>query len=129
MDKIIIKDLEFHSHCGTTRAEREIGHRLKATIELFGSVNRAAKSDRLESAVDYTKLCGHLLKIGRNSRVCLLETLAVNMAQEVLDNFPVSEVRVLLEKPLPPVEALRGSFSVEIVRKIPSHNKKKTKRK
>jgi len=129
MDKIVIKDLEFHSHCGTTRAEREIGHRLKARVELYGSLKWAAKSDRLESTVDYTKLCDRLLKIGRNSRVCLLETLAVNMAQEVLDHFPISEVKILLEKPLPPVEAIRGSFSVEIIRKTPSHNKKKSQKK
>ena len=129
MDKMIIKDLEFHSHCGTSRAEREIGQRLKATIELYGSVNRAAKSDRLESAVDYTKLCAHLLKVGRNSQAHLLETLAVKMAQEVLDRFPISEVKILLEKPFPPVEAIRGSFSVEVVRNISSRNKKKNQKK
>lgn len=129
MDKIIIKELEFHSHCGTTPAEREIGQRLRATIELYGSISKAAKSDRLESAVDYTRLCDHLLKIGRNSRVCLLETLAVNMAQEILDHFPINEVKILLEKPIPPMEAIRGSFSVEIVRKSPSPIKKKKQKK
>jgi dihydroneopterin aldolase len=125
-DRIIVSGLEFHSHCGVTPAEREAGHRLSATVEIVSHLDRAASEDRLGSTVDYTRLCDLLLKLGRKSRYHLLETLAVKMAQEVLATFPILEVRVRLEKPLPPMEAIRGSFAVEVVRRrqLPKRKKK-----
>ncbi len=125
-DRIIVSGLEFHGHCGITPAEREVGHRLSATVEIVSPLDRVTLEDRLGATVDYTRLCDLLLKLGRESRCRLLETLAVKMAREVLAAFPILEVRVRLEKPLTPVEAIRGSFAVEVIRRRQlSHRKKK----
>lgn len=117
MDRMVIDGLEFHSHCGTTPEERKIGQRLKARVEIFGSLEKAAKMDSLKSAIDYVALCRCILQTGKKVRCRLLETLANRMAQEIFLNFSVQEVRIQLEKPFPPIDEILHSFSVEVVRK------------
>lgn len=124
MDRMVIDGLEFHSHCGTTPEERKIGQRLKAKVEILGSLEKTAKKDSLNSAIDYVALCRCILQTGKKVRCRLLETLADQMAQEILLTFPVQEVRIQIEKPFPPIDEILKSFSVEVLRK-----KRITKRK
>lgn len=116
MDKLAIYEIEFHGHCGVTEAERTIGQRLSVDVEMECDTAGAARSDRLEEAVDYDHLCGEIVKIGRESRLHLIETLAERVAGKILEDRRIRSVTVRVKKCLPPREEIRGGVVVEIVR-------------
>ncbi len=116
MDRLAIYEIEFHGHCGVTEEERTIGQRLSVDVEIECDVAGAARSDRLEETIDYDRLCGEIVKIGRESRVHLIESLAEKIARKILEERRIASVTVRVKKCLPPREEIRGGVVVEIVR-------------
>ncbi|TAK07138.1 MAG: dihydroneopterin aldolase [Candidatus Manganitrophaceae bacterium] len=116
MDRLSIYEIEFHGHCGVTEEERTIGQRLSIDVEMEVDLKKAAGSDRLEETVDYDRLCGEIVKIGRESRVLLIETLAERVAAKVLQDRRIASVTVRVRKCLPPREEIQGGVEVEIFR-------------
>ncbi|MBI3804247.1 MAG: dihydroneopterin aldolase [Nitrospirae bacterium] len=116
MDKLIIHQIEFHGHCGVTQEERTIGQRLSVDVEMRCDLKRAAEADRLEATIDYDRLSGEIARIGRESQVHLIETLAERIAAKVLKDPRVASVTVRVKKCLPPREEIKGGVVVEIVR-------------
>lgn len=116
MDKLAIYNIEFHGHCGVTQEERTIGQRLSIDVEIDCDVAGAARTDQLNDTIDYDRLCGEIVKIGRGSHVHLIETLAERIAGKVLEDRRVGSVIVRVKKCLPPREEIRGGVVVEIVR-------------
>jgi dihydroneopterin aldolase len=117
MDKLIITDLQFHGHCGITAAEQEIGQRLSLDLELYCDLQKVAASNNLLGHSDYSQVVSVLLEIGRKERFNLLESLAETLAQVLIKQFPVEEVKLRIKKLHPPVEAIQGYFGVEIKRR------------
>ena len=76
---------------------------------------RAAKSDSIEDALNYKLVGKRITSFVKNSKFQLVETLAENISKIILQEFPVTNVRVTLSKP----GALRGSDSVGISIKRP----------
>lgn len=116
MDRLAIYQIEFHGHCGVTEEERAIGQRLSVDVEMEIDLKKAAASDRLEETVDYDRLCGEIVKIGRESRVHLIETLAERVAGQILEDRRIASVTVRVRKCLPPREEIKGGVEVEIFR-------------
>ncbi len=116
MDRLAIYRIEFHGHCGVTEEERTIGQRLSVDVEMACDFSDAARSDQLKDTIDYDRLCGEIVKIGRESRVHLIETLAERIAGKILEDRRIASVTVRLKKCLPPREEIQGGVAVEIVR-------------
>lgn len=117
MHKLAIYEIEIHGHCGATEAERTIGQRLSIDVEMTCDLKEAVQSDRLEDTVDYDRLTLEIARIGRESRLHLIETLAEKIAETVLKNRRVQTVLVRVKKRLPPREEIRGGVVAEIVRR------------
>src|SRR5437867_12999843 len=77
----------------------------------------AAVSDDLGAAVDYGAVASRIVEIGTSQRVNLIERLAGLMADALLREFPVQEVRVRVRKLTPPLQGLVGTPAVELVRR------------
>ncbi len=112
--RLSILQLEFHGHCGVTAQERDIGQRLTVDVEWCCDTTAAAHSDQLADTLDYDHLCDEILAIGQESRVCLVETLAEQIAQRALLEPLALSVNVRIRKPSRP--SMRGGFVVEICR-------------
>jgi dihydroneopterin aldolase len=124
MDKILVAGLEFHAHTGVTEAEREAGQRYSLDLEIAADLRKAAESDDLADAIDYSAVCAAVLDIGTNRRFTLAEALAEAVATAILERFPgAKEVMVRAKKLHPPVPAVRDYFGVEIRRRKPSAGK------
>ncbi len=115
-DKLIIAGLEFHGHCGITDEERKAGQRLSVDLEIGYDLSPAAKSDRLEEAIDYAAIAHRLAEIGRNESFRLMEALAEKMVSVVIKEFGAREVRLRIKKLHPPVEPIKKYAGVEIHR-------------
>lgn len=119
MDRLSICQIEFHGHCGVTAEERAAGQRLSVDIEIDCDLRKASQSDHLDDTIDYDRLCGDVARLGRETHVQLIETLAEKIAAKVLEKPKVASVLVRLKKCLPPREEIRGGVAVEIRRGRP----------
>jgi dihydroneopterin aldolase len=115
-DRIRLTDVQFHGHCGCTKAERELGQRLSLDLELELPLAQAAAADDLSRTIDYVKLVDTIVQTGRRLKPVLLETLAERLARLVLERFHPRRVTIRLRKVAPPVDAIAGVFEVEITR-------------
>lgn len=98
MDTIIIEDLEVHYCIGVPDDERAKPQRLLLTIEMQHDFSSAAGGDELGNTIDYYAVSRRLLAFGDGVHWKLIETLAVDIAQMILDEFGPASVTVEVKK-------------------------------
>ncbi|MDQ6631277.1 MAG: dihydroneopterin aldolase [Verrucomicrobiota bacterium] len=98
MDKIIISDLELFYRVGVPEEERVRPQRLLLTIELEHDFQTAAASDDLRQTINYFAVTQKLLRFGEGRSWKLLETLAVEIADLMLEEFKAAGVSVEIKK-------------------------------
>lgn len=102
MSKITITDLEVHFHVGVPEAERAHPQRLLITVELHYDFSSAAVSDRITKTIDYYQVAQKILAFGAGRSWKLIEKLANDIAELVLDEFHPEAVNVTVKKfPIP----------------------------
>jgi dihydroneopterin aldolase len=115
-DRLLLEDVRFYGHHGVSKAEQTVGVWFSVDAELAVDLAPAAVSDDLAAAVDYGAVARRIVEIGTEGRVNLIERLAGLIAQALLREFPVRQVRVRVRKLTPPLQGLVGTPSVELVR-------------
>lgn len=116
MDKIHIRDLALRCIIGIYPFERKARQDVVLNITMDTRAHRkAARTDRIEDAVDYKEITKDIIKLVEGSNFQLIETMAEKVAERCLANPKVSAVQVSVDKP----GALRfaRSVAVEIFRK------------
>lgn len=98
MDTIIINDLEVHYCVGVPDEERRRPQKLLLTIEMQHEFSAAAGQDELGDTIDYYAVSRRLLEFGNGVHWKLIETLAVDIAQMILDEFRPASVNVEVKK-------------------------------
>ena len=97
-DTIIISDLEVFYRVGIGAEERSRPQRLLVTMEMAHNFKSAAARDDLAETIDYATLCQRLLHFGEDTQWALIETIASDLAQMILEEFSPSEVTVEVKK-------------------------------
>lgn len=95
---IDVKGLELRGFHGALEEERTAGQRFVFDVRLVAH-DAGVRSDQLVDTVDYTKVVARIRSISDGRRFNLIEALAAAIADDLFDNFPVSEVRVRVRKP------------------------------
>jgi dihydroneopterin aldolase len=116
-DRLRLEDVRFYGHHGVSPAEQTVGVWFSVDTDLTVDLSSAAVSDDLASAIDYGQVARRIVEIGTQGRVNLIERLAGQIAQTLLREFPVEEVRVRVRKLTPPLQGLVGTPSVELTRR------------
>jgi FolB domain-containing protein len=110
VDRIVISDLAARCVIGVDEDERKDKQDVVINLTLFTDISAAARSDRLEDAVDYRALRTDVVEMVERSQFYLLETLAEAIAGVCLKNRRVESVCVRVDKP----GALRFARSVAV---------------
>jgi FolB domain-containing protein len=110
MDRILIRDLQARCIVGVNDDERREKQDIVINLTLYTDVRAAARSDRLEDAVDYSALKKQILRRVEHSQPYLLEALAEDIAAACLKHAAVHRVQVCVDKP----GALRFARSVAV---------------
>ena len=98
-DLIRIVDFEVFAHIGVTEDERRNAQRLLITLEMtVASFAHAAKTDDLSRTVNYYDVAQRLALITAKRPRKLLETLAEEIATEVLKNYPMQKLELEIKK-------------------------------
>ena len=98
MDKIIISGLEVFYRIGVTEAERANLQRLLVTVEMATDFKSAAGQDNLAETIDYAAVSERILEFGKNRSWNLIETLATELAEMILEGFSPRQVSVQVKK-------------------------------
>jgi dihydroneopterin aldolase len=110
-DRILVRDLRVFAHHGVLPHEAERGQVFVLDLDLSVDLEAAGRSDDLERTIDY----GGLTERVATSRRRLLEAVASDVAELVLADERVHEVRVRITKPHAPIR-VDAVVAVEVVR-------------
>lgn len=116
MDRITLKNMVFFGYHGALKEEREIGGRFEVDIELIGDFSTASETDKLSDAVDYQKAYFLIKEKIEGSKYHLIETIAGDVAKEILSAFAVSKVNVRIRKRNVPIGGVIDYVEVELSR-------------
>jgi 7,8-dihydroneopterin aldolase/epimerase/oxygenase len=95
---IELMGVELHGFHGVDAEERRDGQRF--LFDLWLDVpDTAARSDRIEDAVDYREVVATVREVSDGRAFQLLEALATDVAEALLARFPIERVRVRVRKP------------------------------
>jgi len=118
MDKIYIRDLEFIGYHGVFEEEKKLGQKFFVSLELTTNLREAGLNDDITKTTHYGEVSESVKKIFFQKKYDLIETLAEDIAREVLLNYPlISELKLEIKKPWAPVGIPLKDVSVEITRK------------
>lgn len=98
MDTVFLHGLEVETIIGCNDWERTVTQRVLIDLDMASNVEDAAATDRIEDALDYTKVAGRVRDFVAASSFNLVETLAHGIARLVLEEFYVPWVRVTVNK-------------------------------
>ena len=110
-DVVFIEDLRIQTVIGVFDWEREITQTISLDIEMTFDIEKAARTDRIEDTLDYKAVAKRLIAFVEGSEFQLVEALAEHCARIILEEFPVTSVRLKLSKP----GAVRSSSAVGVV--------------
>ena len=117
MDKIILSNLGFYGYHGVLEAEKTLGQKFFIDVELFLDTKEAGKNDDLTKSVSYADVYEIIKDITENKCFDLIEALAEDISQNILNKCNVvNSVVVRVKKPEAPVKGIYDYFGVEIRR-------------
>ncbi len=96
--EIEVFGLELKGFHGATVEERKTGQPFLFDVQLVAH-DAGVRSDQLADTVDYTKVVACVREVSDAQRFNLIEALAAAVADELLERFPASRVRVRVRKP------------------------------
>jgi len=111
MDRVFIENLNIETIIGIFDWEREIRQTVSIDLEMEFDIRKAAESDAIEDTLDYKSVSKRLIHFVEDSEFQLVEALAESCAAIILEDFPVSWLRLKLGKP----GAVRGSSAVGVI--------------
>ena len=118
MDKIRIRNLEVFAHHGVFEEEKKNGQTFIVDLVFFVNTRKAGQTDMLEDSVDYGEVCHFINETMKKDTFDLIETVAENLAKELLLKFnKINEVELEIKKPLAPIGLPFEYVSVKINRK------------
>jgi len=109
--------MTFYGYHGISAAERQTGRRFEVDVELRMDMDRPASTDRLSDTINYTEVYRTVEQMVLQNSFALLETIAVRLANQILERFKPEEVTVRVRKKIPPVPGNLDHIEVEVKRR------------
>ncbi len=99
MDIVFIRQLAVDMVIGVYDWEKQRTQTLLIDVELGCNIRAAAAGDELAKTIDYAVVCERITTALQRQPLELIETVAEQIAQLLLNEFPAQAVRVSVEKP------------------------------
>lgn len=116
MDKITVQGIEFFGYHGVLQSEKETGQNFSIDCELY--IDSSLCDDDLNKTVNYSDVTCEIVSFCTKNRYDLLETLANNLAKNILLKFPIiKELTLTVHKPYAPIPTKFEDVSLTVTRK------------
>ena len=116
MDCIKIINLKIPAKHGVYEFEKDKEGLFEVDAELFLNLNAAGQSDNLSDTVDYGQVVEYILDIFTSKDRNLIESVAEDICQKLLLEYPLFKVHLRIRKPHAPIIAHFDTVEVELVR-------------
>ncbi len=119
-DRLGLYGLRFEGRHGALDGEQESPQPFEVDVVLHATLAAAADADELEATVDYRELAGLARAVVEGPSVRLIETLAGDIARDVLeatDPAIVDAVEVSVRKPEAPLDVELDTVEVALLRR------------
>jgi dihydroneopterin aldolase len=113
MDKLAITGIKLTTRIGILPWEKQCEQNLYCDITLQTDAKKIAKDDDIASAIDYDKVVQHLVQFVQAKACGLIETLAEQIATELLSHFHTPWVQITLRKPGALLQAKDVAITIE----------------
>lgn len=111
MDIVYIRDLRIETVIGIYAWERKIKQTVRIDLDMGFDIRKAAESDSIDDALNYKAVAKRMIAFVGDSSFQLVETMAEQICNIVLNEFDVEWVSLRLGKP----GAVSGSKEVGII--------------
>ena len=111
MDIIFLGGLEITTIIGIYEWERETKQTIILDIEMGYDIRKAAETDAIEDTLDYKSVSKRIITFVEESEYFLVEKLAQEITNIILNEFEVRWVKLILNKK----GAIRGASDVGII--------------
>ena len=115
--QVRVDGMRFFGHHGVSAAERDKGRWFTANLAIDLDQHRGFTSDRLADTVDYVELAAIVCRIGTGTRCRLVEHLAHQIVNEIMNIAGVSAVELTLEKEVDGLPGDPRSVGVRLTRR------------
>ncbi len=109
---VFIRGLEFSACHGVHDFEKTAEQRFIFDCDMFCDFTASWDSDDLKNTVNYSAACNTIAETVKGNCFNLLEKLAYECAAALMDKFPLSGVKLVVNKPDAPVKHKFGSVGV-----------------
>ena len=116
-DHVSIRDLRVAAVIGVHAWEREVEQTLSFSVDMAADVRKAAATDELADALDYSAVAAAIGAVVREGKFRLIETAAERVAGRLLADFPVSSLRLEVRKPVR--DGYTAAVTIERTREVP----------
>ena len=110
-DKIYVEDLRINATIGIFDWEKKIKQEVSISYEIPHDNKKAAAADTIEATTDYKSITKAIIAYVENNKFELVETFAEKIAEMVIKDFNIEEIRLRVSKP----GALRFSKDVGVI--------------
>jgi len=98
-DTVFLRGLEIDCVIGAYEEERAAPQTVVIDLDLTCDVAHAARRDELDDAIDWSEVARSISDFVVTARCRLVETLAVRVADLLLNRFEIEQARVRIRKP------------------------------
>jgi dihydroneopterin aldolase len=116
LDRISIQGINVLGHHGVDEAERLVGQRLIIDVDLYLDFSPAVAGDDIRKTVNYEAVCALVERVASEEEFLLLESLAADIADKILESFHSEAVAVRVKKVNLPIATRVASVAVEVRR-------------
>ncbi len=114
MDKVLIERLQVQAVVGVFAWERQIQQPLLIDVILQVDTRQAARTDKLEHAVNYQAVAERITAVIQARQAKLIETLANLVAETILTEFVlVQQITLTIRKPLAVTATVAVGVTIE----------------
>ncbi len=111
MDTLFIRELRIDTEIGVYEWEKNIKQPISIDLEVNTDVDTAASRDDLHDALDYQSIADAITQFASGRHFNLVETVAAGIADLILENFPVTWLKLRVAK----IGAIRTATEVGVV--------------
>ena len=116
MDKITVRGIEFFGYHGVLQSEKESGQQFSVDCEFY--IDTSLCNDDLNKTVNYSDVTCEIVSFCTKNRYDLLETLANDLAKDILLKFPLmEELTLTVHKPYAPIPTVFKDVTLTVARK------------
>jgi len=116
MDSIQLTGIRSYGYTGYLAEEQVLGQWFEVDVTLWLDLSVAGSSDRITDTIDYRSIISNVQQLIKTSKFALVEKLATEIAQSILDISGIAQVKVQLSKPAAPIPDFSGKITIDVTR-------------